>query len=146
MDSLDYFSGVALASLLSLLAARSYRRWSKRDEAFLATAARTTGVVHGYKVSKETFEAMTEEYSVVVHYQVNGIAYQTNGSYERTKRFPIGSTLEVAYDPNVPSEARVIVNAEEENRVLSWIFPLFLFWVAVMLLAGATRVIRDLFA
>ena len=59
-------------------------------------------------------------YSPVVNYQVNEQTYRITSSVGTSSKPTIGSTIKVAYNPNKPSEAKVV-----ESKATKMMFYLF---------------------
>jgi hypothetical protein len=80
------------------------------------------------KINGEIIEASTRQregstlYSPVVEYQIKGEAYRVSGNVSTSWMPKIGDTREVAYNPAMPSQARLTESGA--TNMIVWIFPL----------------------
>src|SRR5688572_9300930 len=82
------------------------RRERAEHDVWVGRAQRATEIVERFSVS-ESSESLTE-YTPVIVYQVKGQKYQIGGERSTEQQPPVGSEIEVAYDPELPSSARVV--------------------------------------
>ena len=95
---------VAIVVAIVLLSIQGARRRAAADAAWMAKAKIVEGVVAKCELIERGDDAY---YSWAVYYKVRGIAYQIGGSSEFTPD-DLGKKVRVAYDPKLPSDARLV--------------------------------------
>ena len=105
-EPIDLAIGLGGALVVFAFIAWRMRRERAAHDAWLGRAQRTTGTVERFSVSEST-ESLTE-YTPVIVYEVKGHKYQIGGESSTEQQPPVGSEIDVAYDPALPSSARVV--------------------------------------
>lgn len=105
-EPIDLAIGLAGALVVFAFIAWRMRRERAEHDVWVGRAQRATGIVERFSVS-ESSESLTE-YTPVIVYQVKGQKYQIGGERSTEQQPPVGSEIEVAYDPELPSSARVV--------------------------------------
>ena len=105
-EPIDLAIGLAGALVVFAFIAWRMRREKAAHDEWVARRQRVTGIVERFSVS-ESSESLTE-YTPVIIYQVKGQTYQIGGERSTEQQPPVGSEIEVAYDPELPSTARVV--------------------------------------
>ncbi|HEX2061161.1 MAG TPA: DUF3592 domain-containing protein [Thermoanaerobaculia bacterium] len=95
---------IAIAVAIIVLAVRAHRIRAARDRAWMAKAKLVDGVLTKCDLMPGD---ESDYYWCAVEYKVRGIAYQLTGSFDFTPK-DIGTKVAVAYDPKLPSDARLV--------------------------------------
>jgi hypothetical protein len=115
MPEVDWFD-VAIAATVTLLLAlasrwKMQREWREHRN-WLAGKVRVSGVVERFSISEGSFESSQTTYTPVIVYRAHsGHLYSIHGETAATQEPAIGTAVDVAYDPALPSTARVVNEA-----------------------------------
>ena len=105
-EPIDLAIGLGGALVVFAFIAWRMRLEKAAHDAWVGRAKRVTGIVERFSVS-ESSESLTE-YTPVIVYQVKGQTYQIGGERSTEQQPPVGREIDVAYDPDLPSSARVV--------------------------------------
>lgn len=95
---------IAIVVAIVVLSVHAHRRRVARDRAWFAKAKYAEGVVTKCDLLPG---GESDYYWWAVEYKVRGIAYQLTGSADYTPS-DIGRKVRIAYDPKLPSDARIV--------------------------------------
>ncbi|HEX2121943.1 MAG TPA: DUF3592 domain-containing protein [Thermoanaerobaculia bacterium] len=107
---MPFIIAAAVALLGCLLTLRAFARSTRRDREWFAGKVIVSGTVTKCKETEDF-----DYWSTVEYRARDGRPYQLTGDFKRFRPSDIGTAVEIAYDRNLPSEARLVEKPEERS-------------------------------
>lgn len=123
-----FVPAAVIALLGSGLALRSYLRWLRKDDGWF----RGKRITKGTLVRCEEIGTDGDWWSAIEYDAANGHRYQITGNFSH--RPPdVGAEVPVAYDPALPSEARLIEGPDEGSPIAGAVVLFIIVFAAIFL-------------